>query len=56
MRLARRPMAKSWFKRQDRKCPIGARHKHDKAKRHTAPQPSRMFDASLAHYSVIRIA
>jgi hypothetical protein len=49
-------MAKSWFKRQDRKCPIGARHKHDKTKRRTAPQPSRIFDASLEHYSMIRIA
>jgi hypothetical protein len=48
--------AKSRFKRQDRKCPIGARHKHDKTKRRTAPQPSRIFDASLAHYSLIRIA
>jgi hypothetical protein len=56
MRLAIRPMAKSWFKRQDRKCPIGARHKNDKTKSRTAPQPSRMFDASLAHYSMIRIA
>jgi hypothetical protein len=56
MRLAIRPMAKSWFKRQDRKCPIGARHKHDKTKRQTAPQPWRIFDASLEHYSMIRIA
>jgi len=56
MRFAIRPMAKSWFKRQDRKCPIEARHKHDKIKRRTAPQPSRIFDASLEHYSMIRIA
>jgi len=56
MRIAIRPMAKSWVKRQDRKCPIGARHKQDRIKRRTTPQPSRMFDASLAHYSMIRIA
>jgi hypothetical protein len=35
---------------------IEARDKHDKNKRRTTPQPSRMFDASLAHYSMIRIA
>ena len=35
---------------------IEARDKHDKNKRRTTPQPSRMFDASLTHYSMIRIA
>jgi hypothetical protein len=44
------------FKGKIGQCPIGARHKHDRIKHRTAPQPSRLFDASLAHYSMIRIA
>jgi hypothetical protein len=30
--------------------------KQDRIKRRTVPQRSRMFDASLTHYSMIRIA
>ena len=47
---------KTRFHGQGSTCPIGARYKQDRIKRRTAPQPSRMFPASLTHYSMIRIA
>jgi hypothetical protein len=49
-------MAKTRFQRQDSTYPIEASGKQGRIKRRTALQPSRMFPASLTHYSMIRIA
>jgi hypothetical protein len=51
-----RPMAKTRFQRQDSTYPIEASGKQGRIERRTALQPSRMFLASLTHYSIIRIA